>query len=360
MDFNLGEEVRRAVEEALKRRGIVNIVVAGRSGVGKSTLVNAVFQGNLAATGQGRPVTQEAREYTKDGIPVAILDTRGLEMERYPATLKSLEELVRQRTADPDATRHLHAAWVCVSEDSRRVEEGESHVAEMLARYMPVVAVITKARSDQGFSDEVRRLMPSVRNVVRVRSLREEDDEGHVLDPRGLVELVDLTMELVPEAQKNAFAAAQRISVRQKRNRAHAAVATAATAAAAAGAAPIPFSDALLIVPIQVSMLAGISAVFGLPLTQAFLSTLLTSAGGGLLATLSGQSLVSGLLKLIPGVGSLVGGAISAATAASITTIFGEAYIAALSLLFDRKQGLPPSDEEVAEAFSEELHKNRV
>jgi uncharacterized protein (DUF697 family) len=289
---------------------------------------------------------------------VAILDTRGLEMERYPATLKSLEELVRQRTADPDATRHLHAAWVCVSEDSRRVEEGESHVAEMLARYMPVVAVITKARSDQGFSDEVRRLMPSVRNVVRVRSLREEDDEGHVLEPRGLVELVDLTMELVPEAQKNAFAAAQRISVRQKRNRAHAAVATAATAAA--GAAPIPFSDALLIVPIQVSMLAGISAVFGLPLTQAFLSTLLTSAGGGLLATLSGQSLVSGLLKLIPGVGSLVGGAISAATAASITTIFGEAYIAALSLLFDRKQGLPPSDEEVAEAFSEELHKNRV
>jgi uncharacterized protein (DUF697 family) len=225
---------------------------------------------------------------------------------------------------------------------------------------MPVVAVITKARSDQGFSDEVRRLMPSVRNVVRVRSLREEDDEGHVLEPRGLVELVDLTMELVPEAQKNAFAAAQRISVRQKRNRAHAAVATAATAAAAAGAAPIPFSDALLIVPIQVSMLAGISAVFGLPLTQAFLSTLLTSAGGGLLATLSGQSLVSGLLKLIPGVGSLVGGAISAATAASITTIFGEAYIAALSLLFDRKQGLPPSDEEVAQAFSEELHKNRA
>jgi hypothetical protein len=42
MDFNLGEEVRRAVEEALKRRGIVNIVVAGRSGVGKSTLGKGV------------------------------------------------------------------------------------------------------------------------------------------------------------------------------------------------------------------------------------------------------------------------------------------------------------------------------
>ena len=69
---------------------------------------------------------------------------------------------------------------------------------------------------------------------------------------------------------------------------------------------------------------------------------------------------MSGLLKLIPGVGSLVGGAISATTAASITTIFGEAYIAALSLLFDRKQELPPSDDEVAKAFSEELSRKRA
>ncbi|MDC0710653.1 50S ribosome-binding GTPase [Stigmatella sp. ncwal1] len=356
MDFNLADEVRRQLEEALSKRGRVNIVIAGRSGVGKSTLVNAVFQGNLAETGQGRPVTQSAREYSKEGLPVTILDTRGLEMDQYLETTRQLEAEVRARSLDADAKRHLHVAWVCLSEDSRRVEQGESAVAEMLARYMPVLGVITKARSDQGFREEVLRLIPVARNAMRVRALREQDDEGHVLEPRGLQELVDVTMDLVPEAQRNAFAAAQKVSVALKRTRAHAIVGSAATLAGTIGATPIPFSDALVIVPVQISMLASISAVFGLPLSQAFLSTLLSSASGGLVATLSGQTIVSGLLKLIPGVGTFVGAAISAATAVAVTTLFGEGYISVLSKLFLRNQGEPPTEEEVAHAFREELH----
>ena len=34
------------LEEALTQRGRVNILVAGKTGIGKSTLINAVFQGN--------------------------------------------------------------------------------------------------------------------------------------------------------------------------------------------------------------------------------------------------------------------------------------------------------------------------
>jgi uncharacterized protein (DUF697 family)/GTP-binding protein EngB required for normal cell division len=358
-DFNLADEVRRQIEQAMKKRGRVNVVVAGRSGVGKSTLINAIFQGELARTGQGRPVTQEAREYTKEGIPVAVLDTRGLEMKEYQETVRQLETVVVARAREEDAKKHLHVAWVCISEDSRRVEDGEIAVARMLSGHMPVIAVITKARSDTGFTREVADLLSFARNVIRIRAIRETDDDGHVKEPKGLVDLVDVTMEVVPEAQRNAFAAAQRVSTKAKGARAHLVVMGAATAAAAAGVTPIPFADAILIVPIQIGMLAGISAVFGLSLSQAFLSTLLSSTGGGLAATLSGRSIVSGLLKLIPGVGTVAGGAISAATAASITTLFGEAYIAVLSRLFSANDGDAPSDEEIASAFKEELARHQ-
>lgn len=40
-----------------------------RTGVSKSTLIDSVFQGNFATTGQGRPVTQNTREIKKEGIP---------------------------------------------------------------------------------------------------------------------------------------------------------------------------------------------------------------------------------------------------------------------------------------------------
>ncbi len=229
----------------------------------------------------------------------------------------------------------------------------------MLARYMPVIAVVTKARADRGFRSEVQRLVPSVKNVVSVRALREVDDEGHVLEPKGLVDLVNLTMELVPEAQRNAFAAAQKISVELKQRRAQAAVGTSAALAGAAGASPIPFSDAILIVPIQIGMLATITAIFGLKLSEGFLTTLLASAGGSFVATLGGQAIVSGLLKLVPGVGTLAGGVISGATAATLTTILGEAYVAVLTRLFHKKGGELPTDQEVADAFKEELNGKR-
>lgn len=55
--IEVAELVAQAMAEANRQRGRLNLIVAGRSGVGKSTLINAVFGEELVATGQGRPVT---------------------------------------------------------------------------------------------------------------------------------------------------------------------------------------------------------------------------------------------------------------------------------------------------------------
>jgi uncharacterized protein (DUF697 family) len=345
--INIAELAKKALDEALRERGHANVLIAGRTGVGKSTLINSIFQGNLATTGQGRPVTQHTREITKEGIPLSVFDTRGLEMADYTATLKSLKGFLAERHADRDETKHIHVAWVCVEEDLRRVEEAETALVAMLAEFMPVVGVITKARSDQGFRAEVQRLLPQAKNVVRVRAIPEELDDGHTLPPMGLIELVHLTLELFPEGQKRAYVAAQKADMALKRQRSHLIVGTAALSAAGIGATPIPFADAALIVPLQASMVAGITATYGLSMSDGFLSSLVASTVGGAAATLSGRAIVGGLLKLIPGVGSIVGGAIGGATAAAVTTAFGEAYIAALDALFAKHGGESPSPQEV-------------
>jgi small GTP-binding protein len=353
-DINFEASVKDALRKALKERGHVNILIAGRTGVGKSTLINAVFQGNFATTGQGRPITQNTREIKKEGIPISIFDTRGLEMADLANTLDALKSLVNERSQSNDASQHIHVAWICIAEDFRRIEPAEEELVKMLVdRNIPVIAVITKARSDKGFRAKVLEILPLVKNAVRVRAIEEELDEGIILRSAGLRDLVDLTMQVVPEGLKRAFIAAQKIDIELKKTQSHAIVAGAAVSAAGLAAVPIPFSSAVAIVPIQIGMLAGISATFGLSIDKSFLSTIVGSIIAGAGGTLAGRTIVASLLKMIPGAGSVVGGAIEAATAAALTTAFGEAYIAALDMLFVNNNGEPPTSEEVAEAFKE-------
>lgn len=336
-----------ALKEAKEERGKINVLIAGRTGVGKSTLINSIFQGEMAKTGQGEPVTKTTLKITKEGIPLAIWDTRGLEMAAFEETIEELERVVVDQAKHTDYFEHIHVAWICIHEDGRRVEDAEVKLHEMLAAHMPVIGVITKARSDQGFRVEVQRLLPKAKNVVRVRALKEELDEGTILQPMGLEDLAKLTSEVIPVAIKRAFAAAQTADLQQKKDEAAQIVTIAVTAAGAAAATPIPFSDAIALVPIQVGMLAKISSVFGLNTSEDSLKTIVAIIAGTAGATLIGRAIVSNLLKFIPGGGSLLGGAISAATAISITAALGNIYIETLAYLFEKSQGEVPANEDI-------------
>ena len=347
--------IERSIRDAAQETGKVNVLIAGRTGVGKSTLINEVFQGRLAQTGQGRPVTKETRYYTKKGIPLGIFDTRGLELKEYGQIIDELAQLVEAKSREPDVNEHVHVAWVCIAEDGRRIEDAEIELHERLADSMPVLGVVTKARADDGFRTEVQRLLPEARNVVRVRALSERYDDGHVAPPMGLQDLVDATAEVIPEAVQRAFAAAQKASIDLKKKRAHKVVAGSAAAAAAAGASPIPFSDAALLIPIQIGMLAGISAVFGIEISQAFLGTLVSAIAGTAGATFLGRAVVSNLLKFVPGMGTIAGGVISAGTAAGLTTALGEAYVAVLAKLFTASEGEAPEPEAIARELKDRM-----
>ena len=348
-NINIGDLATEKLEEAFRMRGHANVLIAGRTGVGKSTLINSVFQGDLATVGQGRPVTENTREITREDIPLSIFDTRGLEMAEFTSTIEALESFIAERHRNTDQKKHIHVAWVCIAEDLRRVEMAETELTAMLSKYVPVIGVVTKARSDNGFRAEVQRLLPLTRNVLRVRAIKETLDDGYSIPSMGLSDLVRSTVDLFPEGQKMAFAAAQKADLDLKRQRSQKIVVQAASAAAGIGATPIPFADAALLVPTQVSMLARISSAYGLSFSSGSLSTMVAGMAGGAVATLTGRLIVGSLLKLIPGVGTIGGGVIAAGTAAAMTTALGGTYISILDALFTKYAGEPPSEDEVVE-----------
>lgn len=104
-------------------------------------------------------------------------------------------------------------------------------------------------------------------------------------------------------------------------------VLTFAATTTATGAVPIPFADAPLLIGQQVAMMVAINSVFGFDIGRDTLTSLATAVIGVGGATVIGKTVASNLLKLIPGVGSVAGGAISAGTAGVITLALGKAYI---------------------------------
>ena len=89
---------------------------------------------------------------------------------------------------------------------------------------------------------------------------------------------------------------------------------------------------------------------------RAFLTTIITSAAGVLGATITGRTVVRGLIKCIPGAGTVIGGSISAVTASLLTTGMGYAFYNAVRTA----QGKSIEDitaKDLGEAFKEELKK---
>lgn len=135
-------------------------------------------------------------------------------------------------------------------------------------------------------------------------------------------------------------------------------------ATGATGAIPIPFADAPLLIGEQVVMMVAINAVFKMDVGKDVLKSLATAAIGVGGATLVGKTVAANLLKLIPGVGSVAGGAISAATAGMITLALGKAYIEVCKAI---KMGKLDQDDlnkkvgtdALSKAFKEQLKKNK-
>ena len=111
-------------------------------------------------------------------------------------------------------------------------------------------------------------------------------------------------------------------------------------------------------------MIASITVIFGFDVNKSIITALLSSTIGSGGATVLGKTIVTNLIKLIPGAGTVVGGAISAGTAGVITAALGEAYIGIMELVFKGEMsiddiGTKKDKETMAELFKKNLKNSK-
>lgn len=376
-DFNVFTEAFNKIEKELNNMDKTNILIVGKTGAGKSTLINSVFRAEMAETGTGRPVTQHLKKISKEGVPVNLYDTKGLELsETVQTEIKKeiLDEIDRCNDLcikNDSESELIHACWYCIDGSVKRCEETDIEWINDIAAKVPVIVVVTKGfpkKDAKEFKKKIENLNLNCSAIVPVlaekyedRDEEDEDDEVVIIPSYGLDKLVEVTLEVLPDGVRKAFNNAQKVSLDKKVSAARKWVTGYAATTGAIGASPIPFSDAPLLVGAQLSMLAHVTAIFGLPVEKAVLTAIISSVAGVSGTTLGGKTLVSNLLKFIPGAGTVAGGVISASVASMMTIALGLAYISVLKYIVEEEnKGNEVSTETIKEKMKEAYKKELI
>ncbi|MEE0061077.1 MAG: GTPase [Acutalibacteraceae bacterium] len=310
----------------------MNILVVGNSGVGKSTLINAI-SGTEAQTGVGESNTQEISIYESNTWPMMLIDTKGFEYNHWEQqkTIKQIKKFTKKNLGNDENTNlGIDAVWFCVDGTSKRISDDHINMMNKAIKgwkNIPIFAVVTKSFSELEIEENKQAVQEAfekvdktnLKNVIPVVAKPYAITNEIVVQPRGIDELCLATIECSEEAKSISAENKLRMTLQQKRYNANAIVVGATAAGIVVGAVPIPFADSFILIPIETGLTKSILKIYGVK----FSGELISSLVGSTAITNVAKAAISSL-KAIPNIASSV---INAVVAGFFVAALGEAVI---------------------------------
>ena len=357
------------------------LVLVGRRGAGKSSVVNALFGAKVAELGHVKAQTGRGRwyDYERDGGMMSILDTRGVQEGSEPAEAhdgrSALDSLALElRAKAPDLVVFVAKASevdAAVDADIDVLERVYKEVKRAHRTEPPLVAVVTHCdlfepkstrlhRAAEEPADEVeekRRLVAAAERAIATKiDDRPSLHDRHVAtlgissymswradgslraDERWRVDdLVHVLFRHLPDSSRAELARATRARGVQEEL---AATLTKATAAVCAGiaAAPIPLADIVPLTAMQAGLVAAIAWIGGRSVDKRSGAEFLAGLGANVGFAFALRESVRAIVKLVfPGGGSVVSATIAFSGTMAIGSAARAYYIRGLSLEQARK-----------------------
>ena len=246
---NLNDSIKENVKELIKiliqQNEIkhLNLQIIGKTGVGKSTLVNAIFGEKVAEVKKGEPCTMETKCYeSKKYNFIRIYDTRGIEISKnfdiekvFNETLKDIKEKCEKN--EPDNL--IHCLLYCFTGTRFEREEGEILVKlrkTYEGKKLPIIMVLTQdiEEDEEDEEDGFKQLYDSINKIIEekcgeslsdnvshitlIKILAKEKKIGKkiTIPPKGLDVLIEKCLEKGEYSSKFASFSAVKFSAEKK------------------------------------------------------------------------------------------------------------------------------------------------
>lgn len=323
-----------------------NVLVLGNSGVGKSTLINAVIGDDIAKTSFGtRGTTEELAVYESPMVPFRVIDSIGFE----PSPIKSLRAIhavrkwSRSSAQDGNENSRINVIWFCVDGTAAKLfPETIRNFSNSIAMWksVPVIAVITKSYSQADRTRNIemvrqafrgQRVERNLRAIVPVVAQTFVINETAFAPPEGITDLIDATMRAMPEGMQGGARDLMQFKLTRKRVLAQGLIGASVAAGATVGAVPIPIADSLVLSPLELAELNGLARLYGIDKqedSKQFLDSIVQVGTASVVA----HSAISAI-KAIPGI-NIAASVLNAIVAASIIAALGEGAVLAFEQVY--------------------------
>jgi len=308
-----------------------NIILLGATGVGKTTLINAVLGSETLLTTR----TSEVEEYYSEELGITLVDTVGFELrnQKKQVAVKKILEWTKDGIQKGDEAKSIDAVWFCVDGTAPRLfGEHIKNLTKAIRHWknVPVIVVITKSYSeteqvrhmdlvDEAFakyakSINLKRIIPVVAKPFMI-------SEDYIIPQSGLEHLIDWTMQVIPEGSEAKRKAIDNFKLKRKRMWAQSVIVASTGSAATIGAVPIPFPDGALLAPLEAAEIRSIAKIYGIDGgtdSDKLIKMLVEMGTAGIVA----KMILNGL-KAVPAI-NIAADILNAIVAGSIVAAIGE------------------------------------
>lgn len=190
----------------------INLIVLGKSGVGKSSFCNYLFnKPGLFEAGSGKPVTAwdknfQSYSFDHQGHILNVFDSVGLEADNYERWEDQFNRFMQERSERPmEPETWIHGAFYVINASSARLEPVDLKLIRRIGQddRIPLQVILTNAdvagEKVEDLTREINKECPGV-SVTPVCSVSVRKRGGHSTQCFGRDEVVSLYLE-----QSHAF-----------------------------------------------------------------------------------------------------------------------------------------------------------